>query len=189
MFQQWDLIEETLFQHTLYWFLSASCSEVEFKMPHLYSLCGIWCLNLCCWTIASASLSVEAAAETWLFLGQPELRRLVFCLVLPLTPFTVSCWLELSATIHITIGFCVFWAFKMLALMDPIGNSDYRMEQLRRQFCILLTFHSSISADHLREILGNLIITKAHETDGFEMQGRIKSRRVRNNMQLCRRKQ
>lgn len=188
MFQQGDLIKETLFQHALYRFLAASCSEVEFEMPHFCSLSGIWCPHLCCRTIASASLSVEAAADTGLLLGQPELRRLVFCSVLLLLPL-VSCWLELSATFHITIGFCVFWAFKMLALMDPIGNSDYRMEQLRWQFCILLTFHSSISADHLREILGNLIITKAHETDGFETQGRIKSRQVRNNMQLCRRKQ
>lgn len=146
----------------------------------------MWCPNLRCWTIASASLSEEA--ETWLFLGLPELRRLVFCLVLLLVP-SVSCWLELSVTFHIMIWFCVFWAFKMLVLIEPIVNNGYRMEQLRRQFCILLPFHSSIPADHLREILGNLIIKKAHETDVFEMQDRIKNRWIRNNMRLCRRKQ
>ena len=77
----------------------------------------------------------------------------------------------------------------MLALIDLIGNNDYRMEQLRRQFCILLPFHSPISADRLRAVLGNLIITKAHETDVFEAQDRMKNKRMRKNMQLCRRKQ
>lgn len=69
-------------------FLAVSYSEVQCKMLLLYSLCGLSCQSLHCQTIASASLSEGAAAETWLLLVLPELRRLFFLVHSPPAPFS-----------------------------------------------------------------------------------------------------